>query len=126
MRSASGGGLQAPKRGLDDAPDQDLIVQPGLKRRSGKARVEAKTRIHVDLEDERRARFIDAEVDTRIAVKPEQVPAGQREARQCRRERRLLPLDAEAARRAVIGLAAGRPFGVVTGDQRLAFSEALE
>src|SRR3990172_4417294 len=104
MRGTSGGGLQAPKRGLDDAADQVLVGESGLKCRRRKARIEAKTRIHVDLEDERRARFIDAEVDARIAAKPEQVPAGQRQASQFGGKLRLVPLDAEAARRAVIGL----------------------
>src|SRR3990170_7108208 len=102
MRSTSGGGLQAAKRVLDDAADQILVREAGLLRRSSKAGVEPETGIHIDLEDERRACGIDAEIDSGIAVEPEQLPAGQRKTRQFRRKRGLLPLDAEAAGRAGI------------------------
>src|SRR5918996_6627331 len=102
MRSMSGRGLQAAKRSLDDPPDQRVIGNPRLLRRGGKAGIEAETRIHVDLEDEWRARTIDAEIDPRIAVEPEQVPAGESEPCQLRRKLGLLPLDAEAAGRADI------------------------
>ena len=99
MRSTSGDGLQASKLVLDDAADHFVIGEPACDRRSGEARVGAEAGIHVHLENEGRAGAIDAEIDARIAVDPEQIPAGDGKPVQFGGELGLVLLEPESARR---------------------------
>ena len=69
---------------------------------------------------------IDPEIDARIAVDPEQIPTGDGKPVQLGGKLGLVPLEPKSARRTVKRLAAGSPFGVVIGDQRLSLIEALE
>ena len=97
-----------------------------MSRRRGKACIGVEAGIDVNLEDRWSAFAIDAEVDAGIAGKAEQVPAGLGELFQFGRERRLGLLQPEAARRADIGLAVARPFGVIADDARAPFAPILE
>ena len=99
MRSTSGDGLQASKLVLDDAADHFVIGEPGGYRRSGEARVVADAGIHVHLENEGRAGAIDPEIDARIAVDPEQIPAGDSKPVQFGGKLGLVLLEPESARR---------------------------
>ena len=118
--------MQASKLILDDTGDHLVIGKPRLDGRSGEARVVADAGIYIDLEDEGRARRVDAEVDARIAVDPEQIPTGDGKPVQLGGKLRLVPLEPNSARRTDKRLTAGGPFGVVIGDQRFAVIETLE
>src|SRR5262245_4580335 len=125
MRSMSGDGWQGSRRCIDNAADEVAVGEPALSRRRGKACIGVKAGIDVNLEDPRLAFAIDTEIDAGIASKREQVPAGLGELLQLGRERRFRLLQAEAARRANIGLAVARPLGVVADDPRAPFAPIL-
>src|SRR6516165_12026109 len=126
MRSTSGRGAQGSKRGLDDAADHGVIGESSLRGRSGEASVRAEARIHVDLKDEGAALRVDAEIYAGIAGETEQAPAGQRKLLQERSKLRLITLKSEAAGRADIALAIGRPLGIVTHDLGSGHGKPLE
>ena len=116
MRSTSGRGLQGSKRGLDDRPDHGLIQISRLFRRGGVTGIGAETGIHVHFEDCGLALRVEAEIDAGIAREREELPAGEREACELGGKLRVLGFQTEAARRADIGRAVRRPFGVIADD----------
>src|SRR6476469_4231330 len=126
MRSMSGDGWQGSRRGIDNAADEVAVGEPALSGRRGKACIGVEARIDVNFEDRWSAFAIDAEVDAGIAGKPEQVPAGFGELLQVRGKRRLGLFQPDAARRAGIGIAVARPFGVIPDDARAPLTPILE
>jgi hypothetical protein len=104
----------AKERALDDAGDQGLVRESSLRCGRRVFGIRRKIRIRIYIDDEGGAGRIHTKIDASIATEPEQDPAGQRELLERLGQFGLVLLKTEAAQRADIGGAVGRPFAVVT------------
>ena len=65
------GAVAAADRGADDLPDEVFVGEAGSLRREGQATLGGEIAVWIDVDDERVASRVDAEVDTAVVAEPQ-------------------------------------------------------